>query len=151
MLSICAYACAFDFTKSPFTYMMYLLYFRRGTCHNEIQWETLGIDLVPVERLDMPHATAAVLRTFTFSIFYLVLNLLLILAAFRAMCKLVLGLFKNGVCQKWICERRESRPVILNLLKLEITKLRVIIIMEHLNHFMTFLNKYITFRLLAEH
>ncbi|KAL7049443.1 hypothetical protein ACKWTF_003704 [Chironomus riparius] len=85
VLSICAYACAFDFTKSPFTYLMYLLYFRRKTCHNTIQWETLGIEQLSVERLDMPPETAAVLRTFTFSIFYLVLNLILILAAFRAM------------------------------------------------------------------
>ena len=62
-----------------------------------IQWEALEIDMIPVERLTMPQTTVAVLRTFTFSVFYLVLNVLLILAAFRAMCKSVKGSFISDV------------------------------------------------------
>ncbi|KAG5678661.1 hypothetical protein PVAND_008316 [Polypedilum vanderplanki] len=85
ILAICSYACVLDFTKTPVAYMLYLLYFRTRTCHNDIKWDALGIEGVTSSQPSTPKETSAVLRTLTFSIIYLLLNLILIVAAFRAM------------------------------------------------------------------
>jgi hypothetical protein len=84
VISICSYACAFDFTNNSVAYMLYLLYFRKSSCHSEVNWSALGIENAS-NQPSMPPETSAVLRTLTFSIIYLVLNFVLVMAAFRAM------------------------------------------------------------------
>ena len=94
--------------------MMFLLYFRRASCHSNIQWESLRVNMtllekttgvttdsststttdinsdstteLPMEILpDIPSVTFSVGKTFAFSLIYLILNILLVAAAFKAL------------------------------------------------------------------
>lgn len=90
MVSLLSYYCQIDFTANPstlpLTYMLYVMYFRSPGCHGDIQWDIfnvegdVGLGISPTVPLTQ---TSAVLRTFIFSIIYLVLYFLLFISTFR--------------------------------------------------------------------
>lgn len=89
--SLFAYDCDFDFTQSPFMYMLYLLYFKAAQCDRFVDWKLLGLNTNATKiQPDMPLETLAVFRTFVFSSTYLLLNIMLVITAVLALCKFFL-------------------------------------------------------------
>lgn len=79
VLAILARNCSFDMTGHPFTYMIYILYFRKSECKAIINWSHLNI--VSSETAIIPDETAATYRTFIFAVVYLALYSALIFTA----------------------------------------------------------------------
>lgn len=80
-LALISYAGVIDFSNTPLTYMLYIIYFRSPNRHPTIDWSVFDINsaLIPA----ISSQTGAVLRTFIFAIIYLVLNFLLFISLFR--------------------------------------------------------------------
>lgn len=88
-MSLTAYGCGFDFKISSVTYMLYLMYYRAARCYSHIDWPILnGVNSnrttpQPV----MPTETEAVFRTLIFTLFYLVIGILLVITCIMAFCE----------------------------------------------------------------
>ena len=80
-MSLIAYGCGFDFRQSSVIYMLYQIYFRAGRCHSEVDWpifDGISRNSSHVQPI-MPAESSAVFRTLIFSVFYLVLSVLLVI------------------------------------------------------------------------
>lgn len=87
-MSWSAYLCGYDFRHSSVTYMIYLIYYRAGQCHSEIDWRVLdGINGNVSVELKTPLETQAVYRTYIFSLTYLVLSILLVVTCILGLCE----------------------------------------------------------------
>lgn len=87
IMSMTAYSCGFDFKLSSVTYMLYLIYYRSGRCHSEINWGVLGVNRNVSVELHASPETEAVFRTFIFSLSYLILSILLVITCVLALCE----------------------------------------------------------------
>lgn len=86
--AIMSYCCLFDYEVNPHKYMMYLMYFKASNCDGLFRWNLLEITGVSMKiQPEVPNETFAVLKTFIFSIIYLVMNSLLVITAFHALSK----------------------------------------------------------------
>lgn len=85
IMSWTAYLCGFDFQTSSVSYMLYLIYYRAGKCHSDINWrffEGIGRNVSLV--IQVPEQTEAVLRTYVFSLSYLVISIFLVITCVLA-------------------------------------------------------------------
>jgi hypothetical protein len=90
MLGIMAHYCMFPIMKSePLAYLLYLMYFRSRNCKREITWENLGLndENVAFVEAQLPQQAAAVTRTFSIAMLYMIFNILLTLFAVASLCK----------------------------------------------------------------
>lgn len=87
--AIAAYSCSFEnaMEKRPVTYMLSLLYFRGPECSRNIKWHSLGVFSPNLEAVKLPEVSAATSRTFTLSILYLIINVLLVMTSIVLLCK----------------------------------------------------------------
>lgn len=76
-MSFTAYGCGFDFTSSPVTYMLQLIYYRTDQCPGTVNWRLLNASRNATIQPIMPAESQAVTRTLTFTTFYLILCFLL--------------------------------------------------------------------------
>lgn len=85
IISILSYGCSFNFKQSSVAYMTYLMYYRTPRCFTEVNWRIFdGINEDISLQPQMPSETHAVFRTMIFSIFYLILGILLAITCFLA-------------------------------------------------------------------
>lgn len=92
LLAIMAHFCAFPVMQSnPLTYLLYLLYFRSRHCTREINWIYLGLQDLQFVEAELPNQSASVTRTLTIVVLYLILNVLLSLAAVASLRECFIG------------------------------------------------------------
>lgn len=96
IMSLTAYNCGFNFEARSVTYMLYLMYYR-AVCFTQVDWRILdginvnqnatrnGTQNSTPEQPIMSEQSAAVYRTLSLSVIYLVLSIFLVIACIIAL------------------------------------------------------------------
>lgn len=91
IVAILSYNCILTsyYERYELTYMRYLIYYQSHHCNQTVDWRILGVENFSWIQPKRPINRIAVERTFVIAILYLVMNCLLLICCFIALCKLI--------------------------------------------------------------